>query len=171
MNCGSCSSHQNAEDPSQHAGPWTWLSETSEIGLGALCSIVTWRFTVQNDLTRGDSSSHENHGESRTVDLLHPSPGLMLCSCLLFGCCVSSFAHRRQDKDPLQFAVYMIVLAAAAIIGYGLRASSNLILLGYLPWATCLAMAISISGHNLHRRWVVETRNALLDEEKVRLLG
>ena len=76
----------------------------------------------------------------------------MLLSCLVFGCCVSSFVHRRQDKDPFQFVVYVVMLGSVVIIGRETQASANMILLGYLPWTMCLAMAISIAGHSIYRQ-------------------
>ena len=95
----------------------------------------------------------------------------MLFSCVVFGCCVSSFTHRRQSQDPFQFVIYFLLLGGAAVVGYGLRAHAHLILLGYLPWATCAAMAISISGHCVYRRLVPDVGAVQGDEEKARLLG
>lgn len=95
----------------------------------------------------------------------------MLFSCLVFGCCVSSFSHRRQSQDPFQFVVYLVVIGSASLVGYGVRANVYLVLLGYLPWATCTAMAISIAGHGLYRRLRVGSGNTQGDEEKVRLTG
>lgn len=77
---------------------------------------------------------------------------MMLVSCLVFGCCVSSFVHRRHDKDRLQFLVYLVLLGSVVIAGHQTGASANMILLGYLPWTMCLAMAISITGHSLYRQ-------------------
>jgi hypothetical protein len=95
----------------------------------------------------------------------------MLFSCLVFGCCVSSFTHRRQSEDPFQFVVYLVLLGCAAMVGYGVRAHIHLILLGYLPWATCAAMAISISGHSAYRCLKPDgSATSQGDEEKARLL-
>ena len=96
----------------------------------------------------------------------------MLFSCLLFGCCVSSFTHRRQSQDPYQFVVYLVLLSFAATIGYAARAHVYLILLGYLPWATCAAMVTSISGRGVYRclRPQIATTGQG-DEEKARFLG
>jgi hypothetical protein len=76
----------------------------------------------------------------------------MLFSCVLFGCCVSSFAQRRQNQDPFQFVFYILFLGGAVLLGYGLQTPRYLILLGYLPLATCAAMTASISVHKLCRR-------------------
>ncbi|KAK0729070.1 hypothetical protein B0T21DRAFT_291863 [Apiosordaria backusii] len=153
----------------RNPGCWPWAVDTVEICLGVLCSVVTWEYTVQNDLNRGYSRQHAN--EPNIDDFLfHPSPGLMLFSCLVFGCSVSSFTQRRQSKDPLQLFVYVILLGGAALAGYGRQESTHLILLGYLPWATCAAMTLSISGHSLYR--LLKTGSgAAKDEEKAQLLG
>jgi uncharacterized membrane protein YjfL (UPF0719 family) len=92
----------------------------------------------------------------------------MLFSCLLFGCCVSSFTHRRQSQDRFQFVVYFALLGGGALVGYGVRASAHLILLGYLPWATCAAMVISMSGHGLYRWLRPGVDKKREDEEKAR---
>jgi len=95
----------------------------------------------------------------------------MLFSCLIFGCCVSSFTYRRQSQDPLQVFVFVLLLGGAALIGYGARASVHLVLLGYLPWATCAAMTVSISSHSLYRALKPAVAMCRTDEEKARLLG
>lgn len=100
---------------------------------------------------------------------LYPSPELMLCSCLIFGCCVSSFAHRRQGQDVLQFPIYAAALAGGVAMGYVFNASTNLILLGYLPWAMCMAMAVSLFGHSLFRSMRFSSVRQSVDEEKARL--
>ena len=77
----------------------------------------------------------------------------MLWSCLVYGCCVSSFIHRRQEKDPFQLFVYLIFVILAGVAGYAVGANTHMMLLGYLPWALELAMAASLMGHGLYRRW------------------
>jgi len=156
-----------------------WISETLEISIGSACSVITWRFVVQNESTRENDSENDSHQingqlavkQTAAGDfLLHPTPELMLCCCLIFGCCVSSFAHRRQDQDGLQIAVYAVFLVGAIVVGYGLEASANLILLGYVPWAMCVAMATSLSGHHFYRLRKLDSGMKLKDEEKDRPL-
>ncbi|KAK4673172.1 hypothetical protein QC763_109480 [Podospora pseudopauciseta] len=161
----------------RNPGCWPWAIDTVEICLGTLCSVVTWEYTVQNDINRGYSRidrGQQQHADQPTTTtdgfLFHPSPGLMLFSCLVFGCVVSSFTQRRQSQDPLQLFVYTTLLGAAALVGYARRESAHLILLGYLPSATCAAMTLSISGHSLYR--LLKTGSgATKDEEKAQLLG
>jgi len=103
--------------------------------------------------------------------LLNPPAELMLVSCLVFGCCVSSFVHRRQNQDVFQFGVYTVFIIAAVVCGYGLEASTNLILLGYTPWAMCAAMATSLYGHALYRRQrTTRSGKRFRDDEKALLL-
>ncbi|KAK4236769.1 hypothetical protein C8A03DRAFT_16629 [Achaetomium macrosporum] len=166
-------SHQIPRVTDQVPGRCYCASEILEITLSCLCSVVTWTYTVQNELPQGQDGLFQQHGAGRHVDTFsfRPSPGLMLFSCLVFGCCVSSFTHRRQSKDPFQFIVYIIFLGVAAVIGCGIRTNVHLILLGYLPWATCAAMVTSISGHSLYRWLRPDVRPSQGDEEKARLLG
>jgi hypothetical protein len=57
------------------------------------------------------------------------------------------------------------------MIGFLGRANVHLVLLGYLPWATCAAMAISILGHSAYRRLRPDVAMTQRDEEKPRLVG
>ncbi|KAL2128716.1 hypothetical protein VTI74DRAFT_8806 [Chaetomium olivicolor] len=168
-----CCSHQKPRAPPPIPSRWCWVSEVLEIGIGSLCSIVTWMYTVQNEVTPRQHTLSGQHLTEQRPDnfVFRPSPTLMLFSCLVFGCCVSSFAHRRQTQDPLQLLVYLVFLGCAAMIGHAARANVHLILLGYLPWATCLAMAASISGHSLYRRYKSDVGTGHADEEKTWLLG
>jgi len=54
-------------------------------------------------------------------------------------------------------------------MGYVFNASTNLILLGYLPWAMCMAMAVSLFGHSLFRSMRFSSVRQSVDEEKARL--
>ncbi|KAK0658935.1 hypothetical protein QBC41DRAFT_50666 [Cercophora samala] len=161
----------------RNPGCWPWAVDTVEICLSILCSIVTWEYTVQNDINRGytnidrgqqQQQQHADHHQPTPDDFLfHPSPSLMLFSCLVLGCSVSSFTQRRQAQDPLQLFVYTTLLGGAALAGYARQESAHLILLGYLPWATCAAMSLSITGHALYRLLSkAGSRATTKDEEK-----
>jgi hypothetical protein len=188
-----CCSYQEDSKTRRDSGHRRWASETLEIGIAALCSFVTWEYTIQNEGSReyndrvGTRPSAlpyriwltpwrqlpgqhivEKHADG---SIFRPSPSLLLFSCLVFGCCVSSFTHRRQTEDQYQAVVYVVLLAGAAVAGYAVGADVHLILLGYLPWATCAAMALSISGHGLYRWLQRDSRAAQGDEEKVPLMG
>ncbi|KAK3300295.1 uncharacterized protein B0H64DRAFT_11769 [Chaetomium fimeti] len=146
------------------------LLEILEIIISSLCSMVTWEYTTQNEIAENPDEGPRS-GDTTSALVFHPSPGLMLLSCLVFGCCVSSFAHRRQSQDPFQFVVYLVLLSCAAAIGYAARAHVYLILLGYLPWATCVAMVISISGPGVYRFLKPHPTTSQGGGEKARYLG
>ncbi|KAL2154896.1 hypothetical protein VTH82DRAFT_3572 [Thermothelomyces myriococcoides] len=114
-----------------------------------------WTYTIQNVLVEKRDGVSGRHNETKDTgglsSIFRPSPGSMLFSCLVFGCCVSSFTCRRQDQDAFQFIIYLVILGCVASIGYAVGAHPYLILLGYLPWATCAAMVLSISGHSAYR--------------------
>ncbi|KAL2180303.1 uncharacterized protein P884DRAFT_236984 [Thermothelomyces heterothallicus CBS 202.75] len=150
------------------------VSEVLEIAICSLCSVAMWEYTVQNEMMEkrdGVSGPHNGAEDAAGPSVFRPSPGLMLFSCLVFGCCVSSFTYRRQDQDPFQFVIYLILLGCVAMIGYAVGARLHLILLGYLPWATCAAMAISISGHSVYKYLKTNPTGPGQDEEKARLWG
>ncbi|KAL2263234.1 hypothetical protein VTK26DRAFT_7653 [Humicola hyalothermophila] len=152
---------------------WCWAAETVEIAIASLCSLVIWVYTVQNEVPQVHGRVLGSHvAEKHSGDFIfRPPPALMLFSCLVFGCSVSSFSHRRQTEDPFQFLIYLAVLGTVGLVGYGVRANLYLILLGYFPWATCAAMAISISGHRIWRRWRTTSASIREDEEKVQPMG
>ncbi|KAH8675599.1 hypothetical protein BX600DRAFT_177903 [Xylariales sp. PMI_506] len=87
--------------------------------------------------------------------LTDPSSELMMGSCLVVGCCVSSFTHRRQDKDTFQTEVFTCVIFWAAMVGKGVGASFDLITLGLVPLALSLAMLLSFAGHEFGR-WLAK---------------
>ena len=96
---------------------------------------------------------------------------VMLFPCLVLGCSVSSFAYRRQGRDHLQAIVFTLFILGALIVGFATKASPNLILLAYLPWAVCMAMAASYSGHRLVTRLRMRAAERSEDSEKNELLG
>jgi hypothetical protein len=84
--------------------------------------------------------------------ILDPSPALMLVFCLVLGCSVSSFCYRRQEQDKFQAPIFVLVITAATIFGFGLGINANLIMLGLIPWALCFSMGFSAIVHWLVRR-------------------
>ncbi|KAK0617956.1 hypothetical protein B0T17DRAFT_459099, partial [Bombardia bombarda] len=144
--------------------------EVFEIVLASICSIVTWHYTAQHESrSRYDASKSSEQrviAEGKRDDVfLHPSAGLMLASCIIIGCCVSSFVHRRQDKDQLQPLVIFVLLASAVALGSASRESANMVLLGYIPPATCVAMVVSILAHSFYRRWRPSIGKGFEDEK------
>ncbi|ROW10928.1 hypothetical protein VMCG_01011 [Cytospora schulzeri] len=125
------------------------LAEAVELVLTTLCSFATSEhvFHMERMVANG----------KRTICPpfihfdLHLSPGQVLASCLIFGVSVSSFVYRRQDKDPAQAVVFLVVVLVVIALGFGSGASMNIILLGWLPWAADVAMVISVWNHYLSR--------------------
>ncbi len=87
------------------------------------------------------------HDEGYFDFILDPSPTLMLGACLLLGCSISSFAYRRQGDDRYQTPVFALSVAAATVSGLALGVSTNLIMLGLIPWSLCTAMVVSVVVH------------------------
>jgi len=84
--------------------------------------------------------------------ILDPPPALMLFCCLALGCSISSFCYRRQEDDAFQTPIFVLAITGATIFGLGMGVSSNLIMLGLIPWACCFAMVFSTTLHWLVRR-------------------
>lgn len=103
--------------------------------------------------------------------ILDPSPGLMLGSCLVLGCSISSFLYRQQVTDKYQTQIMVISISVACVVGYVAGISANLVMLGLIPWALCAAMLLSTCVHWYIGRYC--HRNVHVDyepNEKERLL-
>lgn len=152
---------------------WEGVLEIVETGPASLCSLVLWRYAGELDEPYnpghvcsppaiGCDSQHTNRpaqvDDSSVFGHVlahfhHPAPKLVLVSALGFGCCVSSFVYRRQGEDPFQVLVFALVVGTVATVAYGAGASSDLLLLGYMPFATCASMVLSlVIGHAMRRR-------------------
>lgn len=187
MNCRACPLRYRVGKVPEQSSTWSWRSDGVEICLAALCSAVIWRYTSNNDhkssikvvssppssnaliflLTYCMQNRLDSPGEGYGTDVLvSPSDGLMLWSCLVYGCSVSSFIHRRQEQDPFQLLVYLIFITGAGVAGYAAGVSANLVLLGIAPWAVCIAMAASLLGHSFYRWWQCVASSSG-DEEKL----
>lgn len=102
---------------------------------------------------------------------LGPSSGVMFLSCLVLGFCVSSFLYRHQKDDQYQVLVFTSAIVGSVLAGQIAGAGLNLILLGFVPWALCTAMFLSVCGHAM-LRWV-DTHECVEDiaaDEKTTLL-
>lgn len=77
----------------------------------------------------------------------------MLGACLTLGCSISSFAYRRQQEDRYQSLIFVLAIIFATIFGFALGINANIIMLGLIPWALCVAMILSITVH-----WLVRCR-------------
>lgn len=77
----------------------------------------------------------------------------MLAACLALGCAISSFAYRRQEHDRYQAPIFILAITAATLCGLLLDVGSDVVMLGLIPWAVCVAMGASTGVHCL-LRWV-----------------
>lgn len=92
----------------------------------------------------------DQHSDRHSVHL-RPSPGVMLTSCLVLGCCISSFLYRHHGADAYQAPVFASALVGSVVVGHMAGASVYMVLLGYMPWALCTAMFLSTLGHAMLR--------------------
>jgi drug/metabolite transporter (DMT)-like permease len=81
-----------------------------------------------------------------------PSPQSMIGACILFGCALSSYSYRRQETDSYQTAIFGLAGGCAVALGLALEIAGNLIMMGYVPWALCLAMLVSWLSHSFARK-------------------
>lgn len=111
--------------------------------------------------------------EGRPLEHLHldPSAGVMFGCCLVLGCSVSSFLYRHGQDDPCQAFLFVFNVMGSIAVGKLAGASFNMILLGYIPWAVCIAMFCILCGHVL-ARWIKARADAAAVEvgEKTTLL-
>lgn len=106
--------------------------------------------------------------ESRLSSVyLNPSPGVMFTSSLVLGCCVSSFLYRHQNDDPYQALVFASAIVGSVMFGQFAGADLDLLLLGFVPWALCTAMFLSVCGHALLRWMGTRSRaeNTAMDDK------
>jgi hypothetical protein len=95
----------------------------------------------------------------------------MLTSCLVLGCAISSFAYRRQEQDRYQTVIFIIAIGTASTLGLMTGVGANLVMLGLIPWALCLAMVLSSCLHRLVKRYNNHRGNIYcdIDEQEVLL--
>jgi len=155
------------------------LSTSCEIVCACVASLVTTVYTLHHGKRIRAFSVDHAEPESRILAfdpghfsfILDPSPALMLSSCLILGCAISSYAYRRQEQDSYQTLILLTAIGAASAIGLVAGVDVNLIMLGLIPWALCLAMVLSSWLHWLLRRHIdFKSLNCCdIDETKVLL--
>lgn len=84
--------------------------------------------------------------------IFDPKPGVMLVACLVYGYSISSYSYKRQHDDKYQTGIFVLAICGACSIGAALGESANVIMLGYIPWAVCLAVLLSGFVH-----WIMRT--------------
>ncbi len=96
---------------------------------------------------------------------VNPGPGTMLGACLTFGCSISSFSYRRQERDRYQTVFFVVAICVACASGAISGHDPNLIMLGYIPWALCLAILTSAFFHWMLRQCGMKTGHVKNDLE------
>ncbi|KIH87005.1 hypothetical protein SPBR_08906 [Sporothrix brasiliensis 5110] len=91
--------------------------------------------------------------------LEQPSTEVALVSCVVLWYTVSSFAIRRRGLDQYQLLFFLIAGGAVAGVAVVVEASKHVVLLAYVPWAACLAMAVSSAAHTLWRQMLQPEAN------------
>ncbi|KAH9908903.1 hypothetical protein F4778DRAFT_203008 [Xylariomycetidae sp. FL2044] len=139
----------------------------AELVPAVACSFITTSYVSQRESLAGTCPGTMNPsfssqdspsmfcGRFAQVD----SPGLVLCSCLVLGCSLSSYTHRRRDEDQYQTVVFAVWIVWATCIAWTTGISADVIMLGVVPWACCVAMLTSYIGHFVMRRSVLKTRS------------
>jgi len=190
MNSQLLFSFEQPEERSPQKYRWERVLEIAEIGPASLCSLILWRYA--GELDAPSNSGHVCFCPSSTVRFTaltrpvqindgsilghvlahvhHPAPKLVLVSALGFGCCVSSFVYRRQGEDPFQVLVFALIVGTVATVAYGTGAGPDVLLLGFMPFATCAAMIISVLGHAMFRRRRSHEGSRVECQEKSQLL-
>ncbi|KAK0102519.1 hypothetical protein ONS95_006133 [Cadophora gregata] len=163
-------------DPRPFSGIWGWPAAKSNtvVGLNSVpCPAQTlatcWEifFATFGSLLCSSYAIHHEEpyftdaGSSMAINpkylryfsfVLDPSPALMLFACLILGCSISSFAYRRQREDNYQDLIFVLAVTFSTIFGLVLGINANLIMLGLIPWALCIAMMCSVAIHWAARR-------------------
>ncbi|KAI0482636.1 hypothetical protein GGR56DRAFT_199496 [Xylariaceae sp. FL0804] len=136
------------------------LSEVAELVPAVACSIVATAHVCQGTSAASSfntGSAHRILAALRPSFLSPPSPGLVLGSCLVLGCCLSSYMHRRRAADPYQAAVFAAWAAWAVCIGWSAGSSADAIVLAIVPWALTAAMPSCFLAH-AGGRWLAARR-------------
>ncbi|KAH9994167.1 hypothetical protein F4779DRAFT_623371 [Xylariaceae sp. FL0662B] len=123
------------------------LLELAELAPALFCSCVTTSYIVQEESGSSPLLTRDIIRLIRVEFLTHISPGLALGSCLVLGCCLSSYTHRRRCQDQYQIIVFVTWIAWAICVGWGIGASADMVTLGIVPWALCAAMPSSFATH------------------------
>ncbi|OIW34525.1 hypothetical protein CONLIGDRAFT_709848 [Coniochaeta ligniaria NRRL 30616] len=165
-------SSKRPEEASPQKYRWERVLKIAEIGPASLCSLILWQYAGRLDAPPDSGYINDSQVAGPVfIDFFrYPAPKLVLISALGFGCCVSSFGYRRQREDPFQAVVFALVVGTVATVAYGLGESPNMMLLGYMPFATCAAMIFSLCGHAIVRWTRPEKGNKIENQEKLQLL-
>jgi len=145
-----------------------------EIFPAAASAVITTCYAVQHE----NAINLQQHGELADTDFsaipcsissswaMNPGPGMMLGACLTFGCSISSFSYRRQELDRYQTIFFVVAICVACTSGAISGSNPNLIMLGYIPWALCVAIIASALSHWVMRQCGIKTGHVQHDFEE-----
>ncbi|KAM6538770.1 hypothetical protein FALCPG4_000628 [Fusarium falciforme] len=127
------------KETSQHVSVYQLVTELVELVPATLSS---W---IMSAYMRQFHPTYIAWPQAARVDVLaQPSQWLALTACLVYGCSIASFLHRRRFLDPYQPFIFAACVSLGAVLGKCTGASADYILLVHVSWATCLAMFASV---------------------------
>ncbi|KAI1484908.1 hypothetical protein F5X96DRAFT_683235 [Biscogniauxia mediterranea] len=112
----------------------------AELVPAVACSFVTTSYILQVESPRSLYPISDKVSIVRSIFLTNTSPGLVLGSSLILGCCLSSYTYGRRERDHHQLTVFAAWVIWAVCVGWSVGCSANMVTLGILPWALCIAM-------------------------------
>jgi hypothetical protein len=151
--------------PPQKHCPVPTLATCWEIILAIFCSLICSAYALHHEdrdptVKTSDVDVQLPLGNTEHFEwILDPSPVVMLGACILLGCAFSSFAYRRQEQDKYQTSIFILAITSGIAFGAWLGVTTNVIMLGLIPWALCMAMISSIAVHWVVRRCTHRTCN------------
>ncbi|KAI1338485.1 hypothetical protein F5Y15DRAFT_118600 [Xylariaceae sp. FL0016] len=153
------------------------IAELIEFVPATACSLVATSYMYHEDASAVDSplepaglirAKTDGLQSSQTwLSLLQPNflsppaPGLVLGSCLVLGCSLSSYMHRRRDQDCFQSAIVATWALWAVCVGWSAGCDADMIILGILPWALSMAMPSSLLVH-VGGRWLSSRERSVI---------
>ncbi|KAI0974225.1 hypothetical protein F4678DRAFT_421818 [Xylaria arbuscula] len=129
----------------------------------AACSLIASCYTIQKEpiVPVDDFGTLIRITSSLFPDIGH---GLLFVSCLVFGCCVSSYKHRMQRREPYQGAVFLMWVTWVGLVARGYGSDRDTVIVGIIPWALVAAMLSSYLGHALLSRRKVDVMTLTVDQ-------
>lgn len=84
--------------------------------------------------------------------LVRPSQWQVLTACIIYGCSVASFLHRRRLRDSNVPPIFTVCVALGVLVGKCTGAGIDYIMLVHASWATCLAMIACVACPHIQSR-------------------
>lgn len=84
--------------------------------------------------------------------LVRLSQWQVLTACIIYGCSVASFLHRRRLRDSNVPPIFTVCVALGVLVGKCTGAGIDYIMLVHASWATCLAMIACVACPHIQLR-------------------